>query len=214
MGISNNPAISIIVPVYNSESVLEQCLSSILEQSFRDFELVLIDDGSTDSSGSICDRFAEADERVKVYHITNSGVSKARNKGMAVANGEWVTFIDHDDMLPAGALSTFSVLIDREDIDIIQGRVFKLREGQEIPTEFVSRVSEDIEILDIYEFSNRGGTCRTNVWGKLYRNEHLKTCRFPADHFCEDIYFNGLFFSSKYVKKAAVINSYTYIYIV
>ncbi|MDE5752840.1 MAG: glycosyltransferase, partial [Duncaniella sp.] len=91
--------ISVIVPVYNTERVLEKCVDSILGQSFLDFELILVDDGSTDGSPAICDRYAEVDNRVKVIHLTNGGVSRARNVGMDAATGEYISFVDSDDWI-------------------------------------------------------------------------------------------------------------------
>ena len=90
----NNPAISIIIPVYNAEKYLRRCIDSVLSQSFTDFELILVDDGSTDSSPQICDEYASQDSRVKVIHKANGGVSAARNDGLDIAKGEYVTFIE------------------------------------------------------------------------------------------------------------------------
>lgn len=93
------PQISIIVPVYNVEPYIEKCLDSILNQTFTDFELILIDDGATDRSGAICDEYAQRDTRVIVIHQTNQGVSAARNKGLDVAAGEYIGFVDPDDFI-------------------------------------------------------------------------------------------------------------------
>lgn len=93
------PQISVIVPVYNTEKYLHRCIDSILFQTYTDFELLLIDDGSTDSSGTICDEYAEKDSRVRVFHKANGGVSSARNLGLDNAQGEWITFVDADDEL-------------------------------------------------------------------------------------------------------------------
>lgn len=96
--------ISIIVPVYNTEQYLSRCINSILNQNFTDFELLLIDDGSKDGSGAICDAYAEEDTRVRVFHKENGGVSSARNLGLDNAKGEWVTFVDSDDCIDDGYL--------------------------------------------------------------------------------------------------------------
>lgn len=97
------PLISIIVPVYNTKPYLSRCIDSILCQSFTDFELLLIDDGSTDGSGMICDAYAEKDNRIRVLHKENGGVSSARNLGLRVAAGDWICFVDSDDeLLPDG----------------------------------------------------------------------------------------------------------------
>ena len=93
------PIVSVIVPVYNAESFLSQGIESILNHRFEDFELILVDDGSRDSSGAICDKYAERDRRVRVIHQDNAGVSAARNAGLLAACGEWVTFVDSDDLV-------------------------------------------------------------------------------------------------------------------
>lgn len=91
------PKVSVIVPVYNAEKYLHRCIDSILAQMFTDFELLLIDDGSKDKSGAICDEYADKDSRVRVFHKENGGVSSARNAGLDNARGEWITFVDSDD---------------------------------------------------------------------------------------------------------------------
>lgn len=98
------PKISVIVPVYNVEKYLPRCIDSILSQTFTDFELLLIDDGSPDNCGKICDEYAAKDSRVKVFHKSNGGVSSARNLGLDNAQGEWITFIDSDDYIEQGFL--------------------------------------------------------------------------------------------------------------
>ncbi len=93
----NRPTVSIIVPVYNVEKYLEECVEGVLSQTFTDFELLLIDDGSTDSSGDLCDQIAKRDTRIRVFHKSNGGLSSARNKGMDEAEGSWIVFLDSDD---------------------------------------------------------------------------------------------------------------------
>ena len=112
------PHISIIIPVYNTESYLARCVDSILSQSFIDFELLLIDDGSTDGSGVICDAFADQDGRVRVFHKENGGVGSARNLGIDNAQGEWLYFVDSDDELMPDGLQ---VLVDgiSEEVDMV-----------------------------------------------------------------------------------------------
>lgn len=95
----NEELISVVVPVYNVEKCLEDCLDSIINQSYKNTEIILIDDGSTDKSGNICDEYANKDNRIKVLHKENNGVSSARNDGMAMANGEYLTFVDSDDII-------------------------------------------------------------------------------------------------------------------
>lgn len=103
----HTPKISVIIPVYNVESYVRKCIDSILNQTFSDFELLLVDDGSTDCSGVICDEYVQKDARIRVFHTPNQGVSAARNLGMDQASGEWITFVDSDDWVEEGFLSAF-----------------------------------------------------------------------------------------------------------
>lgn len=113
------PKVSVIVPVYNTERYLNKCIDSILSQSFTDFELLLINDGSKDNSGAICDQYAANDLRVKVFHKENGGVSSARNLGLDNARGEWVTFVDSDDWIYSNTLS--SLIDESQFVDMAIG---------------------------------------------------------------------------------------------
>ena len=112
------PKISIIVPVFNVEQYLPRCIDSILNQSFRNFELLLIDDGSSDNSGNICDRYAKNDFRIKVFHKKNGGVSSARNVGIDNAIGDWIFFSDADDELFPNGLSILYASIGH-NVDLV-----------------------------------------------------------------------------------------------
>lgn len=120
--------ISVIVPVYNTERYLPCCLDSILNQSFIDFELLLVDDGSTDGSSAICDVYAEKDSRIRVFHKENGGVSSARNLGLENAKGDWVCFVDSDDELLPEGLQT---MVDEfsEEVDMVMAGYCELEEG-------------------------------------------------------------------------------------
>ena len=100
---SSTPYISVIVPIYNAEKYLDRCFSTKLGQTFTDFELILVDDGSTDGSGEICDRLAQSDARVRVIHKPNGGVSSARNVGIDKSRGKKIVFVDADDDIPINA---------------------------------------------------------------------------------------------------------------
>lgn len=113
-----NDLISVIVPVYNVESYLEQCIDSILAQTYKNLEIILVDDGSTDRSGEICDRYAEQDSRIRVVHQANGGVSSARNSGLQICRGNYLGFVDSDDYIDR---DMYRILLDnllREDADI------------------------------------------------------------------------------------------------
>ena len=98
--------ISVVIPVYNVEKYLEKCLDSVVEQTYRNLEIILVDDGSTDNSGAICDRYAQKDSRVVVIHQKNGGLSKARNVGIDTATGKYISFIDSDDYVGSCYIET------------------------------------------------------------------------------------------------------------
>lgn len=170
------PEISVIVPVYNVEKYINECIESILAQSFEDFELILVDDGSTDSSGAICDRYAERDPRVKVIHKENGGVSSARNVGIRTAKGTYITFVDSDDMVKKTMLMEYHTAMKKNDVDIIiSGLIFFyedtgkredfcLLEGKfYVKDDFNEKYKE---LSDRYALSA--------IYSKLYKNEYIK----------------------------------------
>lgn len=124
-------SISIIVPVYKVERYIRGCLDSIVAQTFKEWECLLIDDGSPDSSGSICDEYAQRDCRFKVYHKTNGGVSSARNLGLDKANGEWITFIDSDDLIaPTFLDGLYAPIAQGEHVDFVHGGCTNWKDGK------------------------------------------------------------------------------------
>lgn len=152
----NTPAISIIVPIYNSAEYLHRCIDSILLQTFDDFEVLLVDDGSTDDSSVICDEYAIKDKRVKVFHKSNGGVTSARRKGLEEASGKWISFVDSDDELPFEALYILSKNIN-DDIDLI---VSDYHEQRLItPDDFVRMTL----CARLY----------SSLWGRLYRKSAI-----------------------------------------
>lgn len=116
-----NPEISIIVPVYNVVDYIDECLRSIVGQDFVDFEVILVDDGSYDGSAEKCDIWSKSDSRIQVIHKKNGGLSSARNCGLNRTKGNWIVFVDSDDVLPVNSLSALLLKADKE-VDIIQGR--------------------------------------------------------------------------------------------
>lgn len=128
-----NNKISIIVPVYNTSRFLKGCIESIISQSYDDFELLLIDDGSSDESGVICDDFAKIDNRIIVFHKENGGVDSARNLGIENASGEYFYFVDSDDSLLPGCLETLISGYQHENVDLVVGGYIYSREGVDDP---------------------------------------------------------------------------------
>lgn len=163
--------ISVIVPVYNSETTLIRCVNSILCQTYSRFELILIDDGSTDSSGFICENFATRDSRIKVFHKKNGGVSSARNIGISNMSGEWVAFIDSDDWIENTYLERmFNKVADRTDLVISCANAI----NHPYPEHFIFPDYEikngEIDIL----FSSFGLYWRTSPWSKLFKTSIIK----------------------------------------
>ena len=162
--------VSIIVPVYNSQRYLCQCIDSILCQTFTDFELLLIDDGSTDKSGEICNEYALRDLRIRVYHINNSGANNARLLGVQHANGEYMVFVDSDDMiLPNGIENLLLKSTYSPKASIIVGHM-------RYKHKTISNYQYVIDLLS--------GECSCNLWSKLYKTEIIKGsyCDIPKEY--------------------------------
>lgn len=115
----NQALLSIIIPVYNVEAYLRECVDSVINQTYKNLEIILVDDGSTDSSGDICDEYIEKDERITVIHQKNSGLSQARNKGLAESGGDYIYFLDSDDYIGANALEKLLSIAEKDNSDIV-----------------------------------------------------------------------------------------------
>ena len=182
--------ISVIVPVYNVEAYLERCVESILQQTYAHFELILINDGSTDSSGQICDHLASQYENIKVYHIENAGVSNARNMGIQLATGSWVTFIDSDDFVTQDYLATLASAVEGLNVGFVIAPLHHIKNGivTDIPphsgkTELWSTEETMKELLM---------TTRTSFFpvAKLFKRDLLADEKFNTNyHLAEDALF-------------------------
>ncbi|MBQ8218051.1 MAG: glycosyltransferase family 2 protein [Oscillospiraceae bacterium] len=178
--------ISVIVPVYNVAPYLPRCIDSILAQSFGDFELLLIDDGSTDASGAICDEYARKDKRIKVFHIENAGVSYARNYGMERARGDYIGFIDSDDYVGTDYLKILFEMMQGENIAIAQIRsVSTSAETMKFIASDDRRLVFDAEeeFKDMMLARDFGVSAN----GKLYRREVFDGHSFPVGKVYEDL---------------------------
>lgn len=182
------PAVSIIVPVYKVEKYLHRCVDSLLAQAFQDFEVLLVDDGSPDRSGEICDEYAKKDSRVRVFHKENGGVSSARNIGLDNMRGEYVTFIDADDWIDIDCLEKGYSILRRYNLDILQYSYRKISEEDE---SIISVHIYECDLMNRIEFIKQDHylVC---VWGNFIRtaiveNHHL---RFDESlHLAEDQIF-------------------------
>ena len=199
--------LSIIVPVYNVEPYLRRCIDSILAQTFTDFELILVDDGSPDNCPSICDEYAEKDLRIVVIHKENGGISDARNAGLDIAKGDYIGFVDSDDFIhPQMYEIALKTAVDYE-ADIIQWGLLQFQDIDEIESDSVQQ--SEFAFGNILTFDNLVETyypkntwiVSHTVWNKLYGRHIFDNIRFPKGVINEDSYvlLQTLDASTKYV---------------
>lgn len=176
--------ISIIVPVYNVEKYLEKCVNSILNQTFTDFELILVDDGSPDNSGAMCDQFAEKDERIKVIHKENGGLSDARNAGIEVAEGEYLGFVDSDDYIAEDMYDLLYANIVNEDADLSICGIYDVYENKEpqkrIQQYMILNKAEAMKVV------LEAKIVSVHAVNKLYKKEIFTHVRYPVGKITED----------------------------
>lgn len=197
--------VSIIIPVYNGEEFLEECLDSVIGQSYRDIEIIIIDDGSTDRSFSICQKYADKDSRIKLIHQENAGVSAARNHGLSVAQGEYVMFVDADDMLPEDSVQDLLQEI-KPGIDLVAGSYREIKGLRHKDRIFPKKEYDFLHIDKTMDWI-------ISPWAKLFRLEIIKENKISYKeniYFAEDHIFNLGF--CKYAKKICSTNSLVYLY--
>lgn len=186
--------ISVIVPVYNLENYIQATVGSIMDQTFKDFELILVDDGSTDDSWNVLQRMAQQDSRIKLIKQYNAGQAKARNKGISISSGEYVTFIDGDDLVKSTYLSnlysgfkhnkdTDIVVVENETMDSFAMANANLIGKSDLKTITNLTGSEFLEKT----FLHNGEVYSVALWGKMYRSDYLRKFTIPEGHFYEDL---------------------------
>lgn len=182
------PEISIIVPVYNVERYLSECLDSILEQTFIDYEVIHVDDGSTDDSGRICDKYTQQDDRIMVIHQENKGISGARNAGLDKAVGRYISFIDSDDYVEADYLEQLHFMIKEYNADVSMCGHYEVTKNFSFepvinPKVFITDTQGAIKVAMEAKITG------VNVYDKLYKSELIDGIRFPIGKYCEDTFF-------------------------
>lgn len=177
-----NELISVVVPVYRVEMYLHECVDSILNQTYRNLEVILVDDGSPDGCPEICDEYAAKDERVKVIHKKNGGLSDARNVGMAVARGEYLSFVDSDDMLPADAMEILLHTAISEQADLVIGGHSRFEEVPMSADDLQFSVKRWMPVEAMADMLRNG--CAS--WARLYRRELHQSLPFPVGEINED----------------------------
>ena len=185
-----NELISVIIPVYNTEKYLEQCLDSVAAQTYSNLEIILVDDGSTDGSGKICDLFAARDERVKVIHKENGGVSEARNAGIGISTGRYISFIDSDDFMYPDLIRKLYERITETSADLcICGRDLRDTDGNVVWVDRVDDIEGPVSAYDVLTkrlFIETGYWCV--VWNKLYDRKLFDGIVFKEHGGAEDFY--------------------------
>lgn len=184
-----NKKISVIVPVYNMEKYLGRCVDSILAQTYENIEVILVDDGSSDASPDICDRYAEADGRVRVIHKANGGLSSARNAGLDAATGDYIGFVDSDDYISPDMYRILAERLDGGDCEIANAMyVYAFEGGETAPSRVPHTTDENISAEQFArELMLHAGD--VSVCTKLFRAEIFDGVRFPEGKLNEDLLF-------------------------
>lgn len=195
--------ISIIVPIYNVEKYISKCIDSIINQTYRDLEIILVDDGSPDKCGIICDKYASFDKRIIVIHKQNGGLSSARNAGLDVATGSYVGFVDSDDWIESTMYEEMISMFDNDGVDLVEcginlisDRSIKLYEAGK--NEIISGHDALFMHLDLLKRGDQTMP-RTAVWSKLFRKDFWNDRRFPNGKIHEDymLTVEALYYANK-----------------
>ena len=192
--------VSVIVPIYKVEAYLEKCIKSIQNQTYTDLEIILVDDGSPDGCGAICDRYAEEDARIKVIHKENGGLSDARNKGLDIAVGEYILFVDSDDYIHPQmveillhhlkkteadiAVCSFSQVEVKEEVVFPQYHTAGLIEYEEADAQI--EIFDGVAVMNNLQYKN---LLTVVAWNKLYKAELFEKLRYPKNRLQEDEFF-------------------------
>lgn len=196
--------VSIIVPVYNSENSIVRCLDSISMQTYSNFEAIIIDDGSIDESLQICNHYSNKDKRFVVKHIENSGVSVARNTGLDLAKGDYISFLDSDDFLAIDFLENMIAKINESQSKIVISSFYREKEGLFIPENSISSFFENSNMNIFNEYNYADTYILRHVWGALYKKDVIGDLRFKT----------GLCVGEDSLFMAELLSEYPYIDIV
>lgn len=187
----HKPLVSLIVPVYNVEQYLEEALNSIINQTYRNIEIIVIDDGSKDESGLICNKYASQDNRIRLIHQANAGLSSARNSALEIVHGDYITYIDSDDAVDPSYVETMVNAIVHDDSDIVvckfdeqhtEGEMFANPDVRAIPAVRSGKYDHSEILRLLFD-----GKINTAVFNKLYKRKIWKELRFPVGHVYEDV---------------------------
>lgn len=185
--------ISVIIPIYNVKPYLQKCVLSVMTQTYRNLEIILVDDGSTDGSGELCDFLAQQDGRIKVIHQKNQGLSVARNTGLDASTGEWIAFLDSDDWIEEEMYEILWKIANQYDADISSCSTnFSL--GQHEKKEKTESVITVLDSIEMIEGLLTQEIVRFEVWNKLWRKTLIGDVRFVEGQIAEDVHFDRILF--------------------
>ena len=211
-----NEKITVIVPVYNVEHYLDKCLDSLINQTYKNLEIIVINDGSTDNSGIICQEYARKDNRIVYIEKENGGLSDARNVGLDKMTGSYVTFIDSDDWVELDYVEVLYNKLLEYCADIAVGNYCKFNESDSnfyfhISGNYFEKLYDNVSIVDCLNDSNKlFNSALIVAWGKIYRKEIVSNFRFPVGRVAEDTIFNLRALLAS--KNIVYINKASYIY--
>lgn len=204
-----NKLVTIIIPVYKVEKYLDDCLISIVNQTYKKLEIILVDDGSPDSCPSLCEQWAEKDTRIKVIHKKNGGLSSARNAGLKIATGDFIGFVDSDDWVEPDMYAMMVKALEENDVDFVACKISAVNEKNGLKYDFMQgkdnlQINHDM-IIDKFNYQQAivSKTLESAAWNKLYRKEYLGMIRFKEGRYYEDYLFN--YFLSKGMSKMLYI---------
>lgn len=183
--------ISVIIPIYNVSQYLSQCLDSVLAQSYKDLEIILVDDGSTDGCAVICDEYKGKDRRIQVIHKKNGGLSDARNAGMKIAKGEWIYFVDSDDWLAEEAIERLYEYAIVHNCDMVQGNMYYVYKDHMLYRQANGKERKRT-ILTCDEAMREliiNDRVKNFAWGKLYKRGLIQDLDFPVGKYFEDSFW-------------------------
>lgn len=203
--------VSVIVPIYKVEKYLRQCLDSIINQTYKNLEIILVDDGSPDNCPKICDEYARKDDRIKVIHKENGGLSSARNAGLDICKGEYISFIDSDDYIDSHFFSSLVSKAQSENADIVQCDFVDFFDGD---NDFNAVISSNDKVYSNLEMQKKifepDGYRNVVVWNKIYKKYLFNKLRFPNGKINEDEFTTYINFDNS--KIICVLGSKMYFY--
>lgn len=200
--------VSIIVPIYNSEKYLKECIESILSQKYEKFELILVNDGSTDNSLSICNKYSNIDKRVRIINLEHKGVCNARNAGILSATGKYICFVDSDDKIDSNFLQTLIFLKDKYNADIVEVDFKYLNDKKKSQRVREEQVYTPKQM--IHRLYSKNGVRTVIIPNKLYKIELFKNIKFEEHQNEDEFIIHKLFFATK--NKIVVSNEKLYYY--